>query len=126
MTDDEPDGSYSAVADSQLDELQASDPALYNDILTVCELVFADPSRAQSMSSAVQTADGIVLRLAVPGRAPYKVFWTTAGPRVEAVFPHLLSLVDDPVIDLPAAWTTADTGAMPPWERLVRDGRDAH
>ena len=38
----------------------------------------------------------------------------------------LLSLVDNPVIDLPAAWTTADTGAMPPWERLVRDGRDAH
>lgn len=38
----------------------------------------------------------------------------------------LLSFVDSPVIELPAAWSTADTGAMPPWERLVRDGRDTH
>lgn len=38
----------------------------------------------------------------------------------------LLALVDDAPIVLPSAWTTADTGAMPPWERLVRDGRDAH
>jgi hypothetical protein len=30
----------------------------------------------------------VVLRLPVPGRRPYKVFWTSAGPRIEAVFPH--------------------------------------
>jgi hypothetical protein len=87
MTTDEP-SSYSLVADSQLDELQASDPDLYNDILTICELVFDRPARAQAMSTTVQTADGIVLRLAVPGRFPYKVIWTTDGPRIEAVFPH--------------------------------------
>jgi hypothetical protein len=40
------------------------------------------------MSTAVQTRDGIVFRLPVPGHAPLKVFWTPAGPRVEAVFPH--------------------------------------
>lgn len=79
---------YSAIADHQLDELQASDPDLYNDVLIVCELVFTNPGLARSMSSAVQTRDGIVLRLAVPGRFPYKVFWTADGPRIEAVFPH--------------------------------------
>lgn len=86
--DDELEGSYSAVADEQLDELEASDPQLYNDILTVCELVFTQPERAQSMSTAIRSEQGIVLRLAVPGRAPYKVFWTSSGPRIEAVFPH--------------------------------------
>lgn len=86
MPDDLSD--YSEVADQQLDELQVSDPDLYNDILTICELVFDHPSRAQAMSAAVQTPGGIVLRLAVPGRFPYKVFWTSSGPRIEAAFPH--------------------------------------
>jgi hypothetical protein len=40
------------------------------------------------MSAAVQTADGIVFRLAVPGRHPYKVFWSSDGPRIEAIFPY--------------------------------------
>ena len=86
--EDGPEGSYSAVADEQLDELESADPQLYNDVLTVCELIFTQPDRAQSMSTAVQTEHGIVLRLAVPSRAPYKVFWTSSGPRIEAVFPH--------------------------------------
>ena len=89
MSADSPEhGSYSEVADAQLDELEASAPDLYNDVLTVCELIFDQPERAQSMSSAIRTEQGIRLRLAVPGRHPYKVFWTTNGPRVEAVFPH--------------------------------------
>lgn len=79
---------YSEVADRQLDALQASDPELCNDVLTICELVFAQPGRAQAMSTAVRTRGGVVLRLAVPGRHPYKVFWTTAGPRIAAVFPR--------------------------------------
>lgn len=81
-------GSYSEVAWAQLDELQATSPDLYNDILTVCELVFSHPQRAQSMSTAIRTEHGIIMRLAVPKRHPYKVFWTTNEPRVEAVFPH--------------------------------------
>lgn len=86
MSDDD---SYSEVADGQLDEIEATDVDLDNDVLTVCELIFTHPDRAQSMSTAVHTKEhGIVLRLPVPGRAPYKVFWTTSGPRVEAVFPH--------------------------------------
>ena len=79
---------YSAVADRQLDELEADDPEAYNDVLGVCELIFDQPARAQSMSTAVQTEHGVVLRLAVPGRHPLKVFWTSAGPRIEAIFPH--------------------------------------
>ncbi len=89
MSSSEPgDGAYSQVADQQLDEIEAADVSLYNDILTVCELIFTDPSRAQSMSAAVRTEQGIVFRLAVPGRHPYKVFWSSADPRVEAIFPY--------------------------------------
>jgi hypothetical protein len=79
---------YSEVADEQLDEIQTRDPDLYIDILTICELIFTQPGRAQSMSTAITTQEGIVLRLAVPGHPPYKVFWTSAAPRIEAVFPH--------------------------------------
>jgi hypothetical protein len=79
---------YSQVADEQLDEIQLRDPDLYTAILTICELIFTQPGRAQSMSTAISTRDGIVLRLAVPGHSPYKVFWTSAEPRIEAVFPH--------------------------------------
>jgi hypothetical protein len=82
------DGEYSEVADAQLDELEESDPDLYNDVMDVCEAIFASPARAQGMSAAVQTADGIVFRLAVPGRHPYKVFWSSDGPRIEAIFPY--------------------------------------
>lgn len=61
--------SYSAVADAQL---------------ASCELIFRLPAKAQSLSSAVTTADGIVLRLPVVGHPPYNVFWTVDGPRIEA------------------------------------------
>jgi hypothetical protein len=82
-------GDYSEVADAQLDELeQGPDAELYDAVLAACELVFAAPAVAQSYSAAVTTASGIVLRLPVAGHPPYKVFWTSRGPRVEAVFPH--------------------------------------
>lgn len=82
------EGEYSAIADGQLDALELSNPALYNDILTICEFVFTNPGRAQSMSAAIRAEHGIVFRLAVPGRHPYKVFWSADGPRIEAVFPY--------------------------------------
>ena len=86
------DEAYSEVADAQLDALELADPATYRDVLTVCGMIFDVPDRARSMSSAITTDRGIVLRLAVPGRAPWKVFWTTegadGGPRVEAVLEH--------------------------------------
>lgn len=84
------DGSYSEVADAQLDVLeQGDDPDLYNAVLDACELVFRAPTHARAMSTAITTREGIRLRLPVPGHPPYKVFWSTEGPRIEAVFPHL-------------------------------------
>ncbi len=60
----------------------------HNDVLTVCEAVFAEASRAQSLSAAIQTKDGIVFRLPVPGQHPYKVCSSSAGPRMESVLPY--------------------------------------
>lgn len=83
------DGDYSAVADQQLDQLEAGpDMDLYNAVLDACELVFRVPAKAQSLSTAIQTQGGIRFRLPVAGQPPYKVFWSSEGPRIEAVFPH--------------------------------------
>ncbi|MBK5306861.1 MAG: hypothetical protein JJD92_09265 [Frankiaceae bacterium] len=80
---------YSEVADAQLDALEGGlDAALYNAILDACDLIFRLPAEAQARSTAVITKDGVLMRLPVAGHPPYKVFWTIAGPRIEAVFPH--------------------------------------
>ena len=42
----------------------------------------------QTIIPAITTADGIRMRLPVIGHPPYKVFWSTDGPRIEAIFPH--------------------------------------
>ena len=82
-------GSYSRVADEQLDALEAApDAALYNAVLDACELVFRAPSLVRERSTAITTKDGVRLRLPVAGHPPYKVFWSSDGPRIEAVFPH--------------------------------------
>jgi len=85
------EGSYSTIADEQLDVLEAGpDVELYNAVLDACELVLHLESHAQARSSAIRTADGIRFRLPVVGHPPYKVFWskTEEGTRIEAVFPH--------------------------------------
>jgi hypothetical protein len=80
---------YSAVADAQLDAVEVGpDADLYNAVLDACELIFRLPAQAQARSTGVTTKDGVLMRLPVAGHPPYKVFWTTAGPRIEAVFPH--------------------------------------
>lgn len=84
---------YSQTADQQLDALEAgADPDLWNAVLDAIELIFDAPGLAQSHSSAITTdqVDTILFRLPVAGHYPYKVFWTrtSAGPRIEAVFPH--------------------------------------
>lgn len=82
-------GDYSAVADAQLDALESGpDVDLYNAVLDACELIFRLPGQAQALSTAITAKDGIRMRLPVPGHPPYKVFWSTDGPRIEAVFPH--------------------------------------
>lgn len=83
------EGDYSEIADSQLDALEAGpDVDLYNAILDACELIFRMPGQAQPLSTAITTGDGILMRLPIAGHARYKVFWSTDGPRIEAVFPH--------------------------------------
>ena len=80
---------YSEVANAQLDEIEnGGDPDPYDALLDVCEFVHAHPGQAQSRSSALTTSEGVRFRLAVPGHHPYKVFWSSDGPRIEAVFPY--------------------------------------
>lgn len=85
------DGSYSEVADEQLNLLEAADDLdLYNASVDTCALVFQAPGLAQARSTAIQAEDGIRFRLPIAGHPPYKVFWSHVndGPRIEAVFPH--------------------------------------
>lgn len=83
------DGAYSQVADEQIDALQVGpDAGLYNAVLDACELILFYPEAAHARSTAITTTDGVGLRLPVAGHPPYKVFWSSQGPRVEAVFPH--------------------------------------
>jgi hypothetical protein len=80
---------YSEIANAQLDEIGNGESIdLYDALLDVCEFVLANPGQAQSRSSALMTAEGIRFRMAVPGHHPYKVFWSSDGPRIEAVFPY--------------------------------------
>lgn len=77
------------MADAQLDILAAGPNAnLYNAVLDACSLILHYPAQAQSISSAITTEQGVRMRLAVASHYPYKVFWSAAGPRIEAVFPH--------------------------------------
>jgi hypothetical protein len=84
-----PTPGYSEVADSQLDEIESGgDPDLHNALLDVCRFVLADPGKARARSSALTTAEGTRLRIAVPGHYPFKIIWSSDGPRIEAVFPN--------------------------------------
>lgn len=83
------EGDYSQVADDQLDTLESGpDADLYNSVLDTIDFIFRLPGQAQSLSSAITTPAGIRMRLAVVGHPPYKIFWSTDGPRIEAVFPY--------------------------------------
>ena len=80
---------YSAVADEQLDAFEAGpDIDLYDAMIDACDLVLNATDMAKNLSTAITTPDGIILRLPVAGHPPYAVFWSPAGPRIEAVFPH--------------------------------------
>ena len=80
---------YSQFANSQLDALEAgSDADLYNAVLDACELIFQLPAQAQARSTAITTDESITFRWPVAGHPPYKVFWSSDGPRIEAAFPH--------------------------------------
>ncbi len=83
-------GAVSRVAQQQLHALESGDDVdLFNAVVDVCELILKYPAQAQRMSAAFTTQDGIVLRMPVVGHPPFKVFWTSKEPRIEAVFPHV-------------------------------------
>jgi hypothetical protein len=65
-----------------------SDVDLYNAVLDACELIFRLTAQAQSRSTAITTTEVILFRLPVAGHPPYKVFWSSDGPRIETVFPQ--------------------------------------
>ena len=79
----------SELAQLQLAELaNGSNVDLYQAVVDACKLILTSPGRAHGMSSAIISFKGPVLRLPVVGHPSYKVFWTTEGPWIEAVFPH--------------------------------------
>ncbi len=83
------EGDYSEVADEQLDAMEAGpDVELYNATLVACGVIFSAPARARSLSTVITTPEGIRFRLPVVGHPPYKVFWSSEPPRIEAVLPH--------------------------------------
>ncbi len=79
---------YSRIADEQLDVIEAADSELYERVLEACQLVLEEPGRAQALSTAIATEQGLIFVLPVAGHPPYKVFWSSEAPRVEAVFPR--------------------------------------
>jgi len=36
------------------------------------------------------------------------------------------AILPDQPLELPAHWQDPDSGSMPPWEHLVRNGRESH
>lgn len=82
-------GAYSQLADEQLDLLEAGpDADLYNAVLDACELIFRLPAQARARSTGITTTEGIRFRLPVAGHPPFKVFWSSERPRIEAAIPH--------------------------------------
>lgn len=80
---------YSAVADQQLTDLETRGPTeLYLAAIDTCEAILDDPSTARRRSAAIQTKEGIRFRTPVNEFPDLKVFWSSDGPRIEAIFPY--------------------------------------
>lgn len=77
---------YSKRADEQLDELQRGDDETWNAVCDALEHIEEHTGQAQADSGSFATDDGTVLALPVIGADPLKVFWTTDGPTIKAVF----------------------------------------
>jgi hypothetical protein len=84
-----PHAGYSEIADAQLDELERlGSSAEFDAVAAACEWILDEPGQARARSAAIATVDGIRFRFAVPGTDGVKVFWSSEGPRIEAVFPY--------------------------------------
>lgn len=82
---------YSQVAWDQLDLIEATDSAQYEDVMDLVEAIIESPGACRSTADALTTQHGVRFKNFVPGRYPLAVFWSESpsdGPRIEAVFPH--------------------------------------
>lgn len=79
----------SQLAEEQFEEIyNGDDVELANAIADAWNLIMQLPGQAQANSDAIRTGAGdIVLRYPVPGHQ-LSIFWSTAGPRIEAIFPY--------------------------------------
>ncbi len=99
-SDSDPDrmGHYADRVVPLLQDLKLKDPDLYKAIQEACTHIIEHPLRAQAQSTGIQVPraneDGVIrgrgmlMRLPVVGHPPWKVFWTTVRPRIEAVFEY--------------------------------------
>lgn len=85
----EPFDDASRIAEDQFEEIyNGDDVALGNAVADAWDLIMQLPREAQANSDAVRTEAGaVVLRYPVPGHQ-HSIFWSTAGPRIEAIFPY--------------------------------------
>ena len=67
--DDDP-----AIAEGQVDQLEASAPQTSNDVRTACELICGSPGRAGVRAKATP------MRPRLPGACPRTSLWTVDGP----------------------------------------------
>lgn len=83
------DQDFTEIASGQYDVLyDGPDRELAEAIWLTYEAVLNSPETARAASAAIRKQDGsIVMRLPVIGH-PHSVFWTTGGPRIEAIFPY--------------------------------------
>lgn len=79
----------SEVAERQFEEIyNGPDIDLANAVSDAWDLIMQMPAEAQVNSGAIRAQHGsIILRYPVSGY-DMAVFWTTAEPRIEAIFPH--------------------------------------
>jgi len=80
---------YSAIADQQLTDLETRGPTeLYLAAVDTCESILDNPSAARRRAAAIQTKEELRFRTPVNGFPDLKVFWSSDGPRIEAIFPY--------------------------------------
>ncbi len=88
MRPNNPVATGAPVAGTELVPPLGMGPGLYNAVLDACELILAYSAAASARSTAITTRHSVRLRLPVASYPPYKVFWSSEGPRIDAVFPH--------------------------------------
>lgn len=79
---------FTRIAEEQFEQIYRGDDVDFaNAIVDACDLVLNEPGEAQAVSGALITDDGrTILAYPVPGYPGVKIFWSSDGPLVEAIF----------------------------------------